>query len=83
MKYKHWFKFLTPDLLVKFETEIIIQERVHRLEIDYDSFEDFINCTLKWSNTNDGYSYWSDICHTPVSVLIDHTEEQKTYFYGL
>ncbi len=83
MDYKHWLKFLSPELLVKWETEIIMQERVHRLEINYNSFENFINGSMKWSRTLEGHEFWADICHTPVSELIDRTEEQKTYFYGL
>jgi len=83
MDYKHWLKFLSPELLIKWETEIIMQEKVSRIGHPYDNFEDFINASMKWSRTEDGYQFWADICHTPVSELIDRTEEQKTYFYGL
>lgn len=83
MDYKHWLKFLTPELLIKWETEIIMQERVHRLEMNYNSFENFINGSMKWSRTQDGHQFWADICHTPVSELIDYSQEQEEYFYGL
>ena len=83
MDYKYWLKFLSPELLVKWETEIIMQEKDYRLVNIQDSFEDFINGTFKWSSTNDGHAFWSDICHTPVSELIDYSQEHERYFYGL
>lgn len=88
MDYKHWCKFLEPELLLKWEVELIMQQRVYDIgRVDnlrtFNSFNDFINYTLTWSETKDGQEFWSRICNTEPYRLIDHTDEQRRYFYGL
>jgi hypothetical protein len=83
MDYKHWCKFLEPETLIKWETEIIVGERVGTINRDFDNFSEFINYTLNWSNTKDGHEFWESLCHTPSHQLIDYSQEQERYFYGL
>lgn len=83
MDYKHWCKFLDPETLIKWEAEIIVGERISSINRDFNTFADFINCTLHWSNTKDGYEFWESIHHTPTYQLIDYSQEHEKYFYGL
>ena len=83
MDYKHWCKFLEPETLIKWETEIIIGERIGTINRDFNNFGDFINHTLNWSNTKDGHEFWEHLCHTPSQQLIDYSQEHEKYFYGL
>ena len=82
MDYKYWCRFLEPENLIKWETELIIQGRVNHIEEKhFDSFNNFINYTLNWSDTKDGHDYWSYICTKSPSQLIDYSQEQERYFY--
>lgn len=88
MDYKHWCKFLDPEILIKWEVELLMQERVYDIGTvnnlrTFNSFNDFINYTLTWSDTKDGQEFWSRICNTDPCRLVDLTEEQERYFYGL
>ena len=88
MDYKHWCKFLDPEILIKWEVELLMQERVYDIGTvnnlrTFNSFNDFINYTLTWSETKDGQEFWARICNTEPYRLIDHTNEQRRYFYGL
>ena len=88
MDYKHWCKFLEPEILVKWEVELIKQGRVHDIRCGsslkhFNNFNDFINYTLSWCDTEDGHQFWSEICNTEPRLLINFEEEQKRYFYGL
>ena len=85
MDYKHWCKFLEPETLIKWETEIIIGNRISTISDDrhFNNFGDFINYTLHWSETQDGHEFWESLCHTPSHQLIDHSQEHEKYFYGL
>jgi hypothetical protein len=88
MDYKHWCKFLSPEDLIKWEVELLIQQRVYDIgSVDnlrsFNSFNDFINYTLTWSDTKDGQEFWSRICNTYPERLIDYSQEQERYFYGL
>ena len=78
MNYKYWCKFLLPEDLIKWETEIIMTDRLYSLGrednlIEFQNFDDFINYTLTWSETRDGQEYWARICHTPRTQLIDYS----------
>jgi hypothetical protein len=88
MDYKYWCKFLSPEDLIKWETEIILQNRIYSLGreynlTDFNNFGDFINYTLNWSQTQDGHEFWESLCHTPSHQLIDYSQEHEKYFYGL
>lgn len=88
MDYKYWCKFLSPEDLIRWETEIIVGSRLSSLGrednlIEFNNFNDFINYTLTWCDTKDGQEYWSRICNTPSGDLIDYSQEHETYFYGL
>ena len=88
MDYKYWCKFLSTENLIKWETEIIMTNRLSSLGrednlTEFNNFDDFINYTLSWYDTKDGQEYWSRICHTPSTQLIDYSLEQERYFYGL
>lgn len=84
MDYKHWCKFLEPETLIKWETEIIIGERISNInDFNFTNFSDFINITLHWSSTKDGHEFWERLCHTPADQLIDYSQEHEKYFYGL
>lgn len=88
MNYKYWCKFLLPEDLIKWETEIIMTNRLSSLGrednlVEFNNFDDFINYTLTWCDTKDGQEYWSRICNTPRTQLIDYSLEQERYFYGL
>ena len=88
MDYKHWCKFLSPEDLIKWEVELLIQQRVYDIgSVDnlrsFNSFNDFINYTLTWCDTKDGQDYWARICNTDPYRLIDYSQEHERYFYGL
>lgn len=83
MDYKHWCKFLEPETLIKWETEIIVGNRLGYINGDFSNFGEFINCTLIWSSTKDGREFWEDIHYTPSHQLIDYSQEHERYFYGL
>ena len=83
MDYKHWCKFLEPEILAKWEVELLLSQNTYRLNRCYNSFQDFINGSFRWSNTKDGHEFWAYICNTEPNMLVDRTEEQKEYFYGL
>lgn len=88
MDYKYWCKFLSPEDLIKWETEIIIGNRLYSLGrednlTEFNNFDDFINYTLTWCDTKDGQDYWASICKTDPYRLIDYSQEHERYFYGL
>ena len=43
MDYKHWCKFLEPEILIKWETEIIIGERIGTINRDFNNMNLFQN----------------------------------------
>ena len=81
MDYKHWLKFLSTENLIKWETEFIIQGDMRILGHNFLSFSHFIDSTLNWRNTKDGFEYWKAIKRTPEEDLVDYSQEQRRYFY--
>ena len=70
MDYKHWCKFLEPETLIKWETEIIIGERIGTINRDFNNLKSF------------GYDFISHIIllHLILYFLISFNRKINVYF---
>ena len=83
MDYKHWCKFLKPETLLDWETEVILQMALKGRDFisdDFNNFSSFINNTLEWSATKNR-KCWEDLYETRIDDLVDYSEEQKEFYY--
>ena len=70
-KGEYYSRFLTEDELTRYKVNF--QHSLHNIGIEFfdrefDAFGEFIAAGFIWSESNEGYHYWSEISDRKVNV---------------
>ena len=61
MNYEHWCRILDRDILLKWETEIILNNNQRVLRETYRSFSQFIENSFDIYSSKDGSRFWIEL----------------------
>ena len=76
MKGENYLQYLTKDELDKFKSNFLLyrtnREWYEYIECEFSNFINFIALAFGWSNSVEGYSYWSSIATSNRQAIVKY-----------